>query len=201
MRKTLRTVNRVLLALTGLVLIGVGGTVLLGGLDLPRKWGFGMPSGWRWSGPGDVLLTDADRTRWTDSGWWWPVVIAALAVLVLLALWWLLSQFRRHRLRELLVDSGDGEGAQVRGRALESVLAAESESLEGVDRARVLLTGRRTEPRVRVGLALAPHAEPCAVVARLSSEAIACARTSAGLEQLPAEVRLRAVKHRAERVS
>ncbi|MEU4203206.1 alkaline shock response membrane anchor protein AmaP [Streptomyces sp. NPDC045470] len=201
MRKVLRTVNRVLLALTGLVLIGVGGTVLLGGFDLPRKAGFDMPTGGRWSRPDEVLLRDSDRTRWTDSGWWWPVVIAALAVLVLLALWWLLSQFRRHRLREILVDSGDGEGAQLRGRAMENVLTAESESLDGVDRARVHLTGRRTEPRVRAGLALAPHANPCAVIARLSAEAIAHARTSAGLERLPAEVRLRAVKHRAERVS
>ncbi|MFH8406372.1 alkaline shock response membrane anchor protein AmaP [Streptomyces sp. NPDC018019] len=201
MRKVSRTVNRVLLGLTGLFLIGVGGTVLLGGLDLPGKWGFGMPSGWRWSRPEDVLLRDADRTRWTGHGWWWPVVIAVLAVLVLLALWWLLAQFRRHRLGEILVDSGDDEGAHVRGRAMESVLTAESESLEGVERARVVLTGRRTEPRLRAGLALAPHAEPCAVVARLSSETIAHARTSAGLERLPAEVRLRAVKHRAERVS
>ncbi|KAA6222625.1 alkaline shock response membrane anchor protein AmaP [Streptomyces albofaciens JCM 4342] len=201
MRKVSRTVNRVLLGLTGLVLIGVGGTVLLGGLDLPGKWGFGMPSGWRWSRPDDVLLRAEDRTRWTDSGWWWPVVIAVLAVLVLLALWWLLSQFRRHRLGEVLVDSGDGEGAQLRGRAMESVLTAETETLDGVDRARVRLTGRRTEPRLRAGLALAPHANPCAVVARLSSETIAHARTSAGLEKLPAEVRLRAVKHRAERVS
>ncbi|OKI08340.1 hypothetical protein A6A06_33560 [Streptomyces sp. CB02923] len=201
MRKVLRTVNRVLLGLTGLVLIGVGGTVLLGGFDLPDKWGFGTPSGGRWTRPDDVLLRDTDRTRWTDRGWWWPVVIAALAVLVLLALWWLLSQLRRHRLREILVDSGDGEGAQLRGRALESVLTAESESLEGVDRARVALTGRRTEPRVRAGLALAPHAEPCAVIARLSSEAVTHARLSAGLKRLPTEVRLRAVKHRAERVS
>ncbi|MFH8349339.1 alkaline shock response membrane anchor protein AmaP [Streptomyces sp. NPDC018045] len=201
MHKVLRTVNRVLLGLIGLVLIGVGGTVLFGGFDLPRKWGSGLPSGWRWARPDDVLLRDTDRTRWTGHGWWWPVVIAALAVLVLLALWWLLSQFRRHRLSEILVDSGDGEGAQVRGRALESVLTAEAESLDGVDRARMRLTGRRTEPRLRAGLALAPHAEPCAVVARLSSQTIAHARTSAGLERLPTEVRLRAVKHRAERVS
>ncbi|MEV5599279.1 alkaline shock response membrane anchor protein AmaP [Streptomyces sp. NPDC052496] len=201
MRKVLRTVNRVLLGLTGLVLIGAGGTALFGGLDLPRKGNLSMPSGWRWSRPDDVVLTDADRTRWTDSGWWWPVIIAALAVLVLLALWWLLSQLRRHRLREILVDSGDGEGAQLRGRALENVLTAESESLDGVDRARVQLTGRRTAPRLRAGLTLAPHADPCAVLTRLSSETITHARTSTGLKKLPAEVRLRAVKHRAERVT
>jgi hypothetical protein len=148
-----------------------------------------------------VLLSGHNRTRWRDSGWWWPVVIAALAVLVLLLLWWLLSQFRRHRLNTILVDSGDGEGARLRGRALEDVLRAEAESLDGVERAGVRLTGRRSDPRVRASLALAPHADPGRVVARFADEAVDHARGSAGLDELPADVRLRAVKHRAERVS
>ncbi|MGW1379163.1 alkaline shock response membrane anchor protein AmaP [Streptomyces sp. NPDC002446] len=196
-----RTVNRVLLGLAGVLLLGTGGLVLFGGLGLPAKWHLGLPAGWPWSRPGGVLLSARQRTRWTDQGWWWPVVIAALAVFVLLMLWWLLAQLRRHRLDEILVDSGDGEGALLRGRALEGVLTAETESLEGVDRAGVLLTGRRTEPRIRAVLALAPHADPGAVVLRLSDEAVARARQSAGLDELPADVRLRAVKHRAERVT
>lgn len=201
MRKVRRTTNRVLMGLAGAVLFGAGGSVLMGGLDLPAKWHFTLPGGWPWSHPDDVLLSDQNRTRWTGSGWWWPVVIAALAVIVLLLLWWLLSQFRKHRLNQLLVDSGDGEGARLRGRALEGVVTAETEALDGVDRARVLLTGRRSEPRVRAVLALAPHADPGAVVARFADEAVEHARGSAGLDELPADIRLRAVKHRAERVS
>ncbi|MET9296886.1 alkaline shock response membrane anchor protein AmaP [Streptomyces sp. NPDC003077] len=200
MHKVLRAVNRVLLALIGLILLGVGASVLLGGLDLPRRWHFGMPDHWPWTRAGDVLLSDHNRTRWTGEGWWWPVVIAALAVVVLLALWWLLSQFRRHRLGDILVDSGDGQGARLRGRALEDVLEAQSGSLEGVERSRALLTGRRREPRVRMNLTLAPHADPADVLTRVSDEALAGARRSAGLDHLPAEVRLRAVKHRAGRV-
>ena len=65
----------------------------------------------------------------------------------LLALWWLLAQLRSHRLAEVLVDSGDGEGALLRGRALEDVLAAEAEALDGVRPGRVLLTGRRDAHR------------------------------------------------------
>lgn len=193
MRQVRRTANRVLLGLAGVLLLGAGGLVLLGGL--------GLPVGCPWSRADSVLLPAHRRTRWTDQGWWWPVVIAALAVLVLLMLWWLLAQLRRRRLNEILVDTGDGEGALLRGRALEGVLTAETESLGGVDRAGVLLTGRRTEPRVHAVLALAPHADPGTVVLRLSDETVAHARTSAGLDHLPAEVRLRAVKHRAERVS
>ncbi|MFI2190308.1 hypothetical protein [Streptomyces sioyaensis] len=59
----------------------------------------------------------------------------------------------------------------------------------------MLLTGRRTQPRVRAILALAPHADPGTVVARFADEAVAHARGSAGLERLPARLR-----HRAERV-
>lgn len=191
----LRTVNRVLLGLAGLVLVCVGGGVLAAAL------GLSVPSWWPWYGKHDVLLSDADRDRWRSEGWWWPVVIAVLAVLVVLALWWLLAQLRRARLGEVLVDSGDGEGALLRGRALEGVLAEEAGSLDGVARAQVVLTGRRSAPQARIRLLMEPHAAPHEALGRLTDEALAHARDSAGLDRLPAEVRLKAVKHRAERVS
>lgn len=189
------TVNRVLLALAGLVLVVVGGAVLAAGL------GASVPSWWPWDGTTDVLLSAADRRRWRDDGWWWPAVIAALAVLVVLALWWFLAQLRRGRLADVLVDSGDGEGARLRGRALEGVLASEAGALDGVARAQAMLTGRRTEPRARVRLLMEPHAAPLGTLNAVADGALAHARDSAGLDALPAEVRLRAVKHRAERVS
>ncbi|MFH8476132.1 alkaline shock response membrane anchor protein AmaP [Streptomyces sp. NPDC018000] len=191
----LGTVNRVLLGLAGLVLICGGGAVLAAGL------GLSVPSWWPWYGKGDVLLSEAERDRWRGEGWWWPTVIAVLAVVVVLALWWLLAQLRRARLAEVLVDSGDGEGALLRGRALEGVLAHEAGTLDGVARAHVVLTGRRSSPRARIRLLMEPHAEPDAALGRLTDEALAHARDSAGLAELPAEVRLRAVRHRAERVS
>jgi Zn-dependent metalloprotease len=58
-----------------------------------------------------VLLTDGRRTAFRSEDWWWPTLIAGLAALVVLLLWWLLAQLRRRRLRAVLVDSGDGEGA------------------------------------------------------------------------------------------
>ncbi|MFD4596260.1 alkaline shock response membrane anchor protein AmaP [Streptomyces rubiginosohelvolus] len=189
------TVNRVLLGLAGLVLVVVGGAVLAIGL------GASVPSWSPWDGKSDVLLSVADRHRWRDEGWWWPVVIAVLAVLVVLALWWFFAQFRRGRLTEVLVDSGDGEGAQLRGRALEGVLASEAGELDGVARAQAMLTGRRTEPRSRLRLLMEPHAAPLGTLQAVADGALAHARDSAGLDELPAEVRLKAVKHRAERVS
>ncbi|MBW5421233.1 alkaline shock response membrane anchor protein AmaP [Streptomyces sp. BG9H] len=195
MSAMLRTVNRVLLALAGLVLLVIGGSVLAIGL------GASPPSWWLHDGRHDVLLSAAERTRWRDEGWFWPVVIAALAVLVLLALWWLSAQLRRRRLAEVLVETGDGEGALVRGRAMEDVLAGEAEALDGVERAHTALTGRRGTPKARVDLVLAPDATPSEALRRFSSEVLAPARDSAGLASLPATVRLRGVKHRAERVS
>ncbi|MFF0285637.1 alkaline shock response membrane anchor protein AmaP [Streptomyces sp. NPDC005262] len=191
----LSTVNRVLLGLAGLVLICGGGAVLAAGL------GLSVPSWWPWDGRTDVLLSQADRDRWRADGWWWPTVIVVLAVLVVLALWWFLAQLRRARLAEVLVESGDGEGALLRGRALEGVLAGEAGTLDGVARAQVTLVGRRISPQARIRLLMEPHAAPGEALGRLTDEALAHARDSAGLAQLPAEVQLRAVKHRAERVS
>ncbi|MFF1812072.1 alkaline shock response membrane anchor protein AmaP [Streptomyces sp. NPDC058251] len=190
----LRMVNRVLMGIIGLALVVLGGSVLAVGL------GADSPSWWIHDGRHDVLLSDTERTRWRDHGWWWPAVIAALAVLVLLALWWLAAVLRRRRLAEVLVDTGDGEGALLRGRALEGVLSAEAAQLDGVAQAQVQLTGRRGTPEARVRLLLEPHADPGHALHLLTAEALAHARDSAGLAALPAEVRLRGVKHGAERV-
>ncbi|KUL25668.1 hypothetical protein ADL12_34530 [Streptomyces regalis] len=191
----LRVVNRVLIGIVGLVLLVIGGSVLAVGLGLDP------PSWWIHDSRHDVLLSDAERTRWRDDGWWWPTVIAVLAVLVLLALWWLTANLRRRRLAEVLVDTGDGEGALLRGRALETVLANEAATLEGVHRAHVHLRGRRSAPEARVRLLLEPHVDPGTALNDLTAQALTHARNSAGLASLPTEVRLRGVKHGAERVS
>ncbi|MBV2355097.1 alkaline shock response membrane anchor protein AmaP [Streptomyces sp. J2-1] len=188
-------VNRVLLALVGLVLLALGGAVLAVGFGAPP------PHWWPHTGPHDVLLTHAERTHWRAAGWWWPAVIAVLAVILLLALWWLVSVPRRRRLAAVLVDTGDGDGAVVRGRALEDALALETDRQDGVSDADTLLTGRRTAPAVRAWLRLEPDADPAAALTGFTGRALAHARDSAGLPTLPAEVRLRTVRHRAGRVS
>lgn len=191
----IRAVNRVALGLVGLVLVVVGGAVLAVGL------GVSPPSWWIHDGPHDVLLSTAERTRWRDETWWWPTVFAVLALLVLLALWWLIAVLRRRRLGEVLVDTGDGAGALLRGRALEGVLATDAVRLDGVSHAHTHLTGRRDAPEARVRLLLEPHVDPAEALDHLTSQALAHARDSAALTSLPADVRLRTAKHKAERVS
>ncbi|POX47224.1 alkaline shock response membrane anchor protein AmaP [Streptomyces sp. Ru71] len=195
MSRVLTTVNRVLLALVGLVLLAVGGSVLAVGLGAPS------PSWWIHENRHDVLLSDGERTHWRDAGWWWPAVIAALAVLLLLALWWLTAVVRRRRLSAVLVDTGDGEGALLRGRALEQVLAGDAATLDGAARANAHLTGHRTAPAARIRLHLEPHVDPETALHHLTDQTLTHARDAAGLKSLPADVRLRSVKHRAERVS
>ncbi|MFF9062799.1 alkaline shock response membrane anchor protein AmaP [Streptomyces sp. NPDC014882] len=195
MTTMLRTVNRVALGLVGLVLLAVGGAVLAVGL------GARPPSWWIHHDRHDVLLSTAERTRWRDEGWWWPVVLAVLAVLLLLALWWLVAVLRRRRLGEVLVDTGDGAGALLRGRALENVLAGDAARLDGVSHSHAHLTGRRNAPEAHVRLLLEPHVDPAVTLDGLTHECLAHARESAALTSLPAEVRLRTHKHKAERVS
>ncbi len=196
----LKVVNRVLLALAGVLLLGLGAAVLAGALDLRRRWDLSLPSGWPFAGPHDVLLSAAHRRRWQGSDWWWPVVIMVLSLLVLVALWWLLAQLRRRRLDSVMVNGGDEDLVLVRGRALEEAMAAEAAELAGVDAAMVTLTGRRSAPEVRVTLTLGAHSAPAAALHRLCAEALDHARSSVGLVRLPARVRLRVVRHRAERV-
>jgi hypothetical protein len=185
MRNRRTAVNRLLLGLIGLLLLAVGLAVLARGL----------------AAPGHVLLTAATRRRYRAEDWWWPAVFGTLSVLVLGALWWLAAQLNGRRIRRIHVDSGDGEGVILRGRALEEIIDAEAERLPGVARAHTALTGARHAPTARLLLALAPHADPGVVLADLDNSVLARARATACLDPLPTEARLRAVSHRATRVS
>lgn len=213
-------VNRALLAVIGVLLLAGGLLVLLGGLDLERRWNLALPSWWPLDDPDQPLLSRAGRTRWTDRGWWWPAVIAGLGVLVTLSLWWLVAQLRERRLGQVHVavpgsgdrdgdGNGDGNGdgaesgagaARLRARALEDAVAAEIRALDGVDRARVTLHGRRRAPRARIAVTLAANASPADLVDRLDRDPLLHARDSAGLPDLPADIRLRSDRHPATRV-
>ena len=110
----LAAVNRIVLALAGLLLLATGAAVLT--------------ASWPLAGRHEPLLAeDLRRRHWHAEGWWWAL-LAGLAVCVVLALWWLLAQLRRNRLAAVEVDTGDGAYALLRGRALEEAVAAEAGS-------------------------------------------------------------------------
>ncbi|MFD9380395.1 alkaline shock response membrane anchor protein AmaP [Streptomyces sp. NPDC059999] len=192
-------VNRILLALTGIVLLGGGLLMLAGSFDLYRSWRMTPPRGWPLTDPRAVLLTRPDQTRWTDEGWWWPTVIAVLAIVVLLALWWLLAQLRRtHPGRIPVGGPSPADGVELRERALSDALAADVQHLPGVLRARARMSGTSRHPEAHVDLTLTPDSEPGPVLQALCDGPLERARQSTG-RALTAKGRLRVTPHKAHR--
>lgn len=196
----LTLLNRILLALTGLVLLIGGLLIIAAGFDFYRRQDLVPPSGWPLTAPDDVLLSSADRNRWSSEGWWWPAVIAALTLITLLALWWLLTQLLRRRPGALLIGSNPPqEGVELRDRALSDAIATEAGELPGVQRAIVRITGQPTHPRTHITLTLTPEGTPRDALEALCKGPLRTARRSTGLPHLPAETRLRIVRHKAHR--
>ncbi|NYI03316.1 alkaline shock response membrane anchor protein AmaP [Allostreptomyces psammosilenae] len=195
-------VNRVVLALIGLLLVAGGGAALLAAVDPAGRWGVRPPSWLPWRGPDAVPFPRETRAHLEAAGWWWPVIFTALGAGVLLALWWLVAQLKRRRPARISVPgAGPGEdGVQLRGRALAHAVADEAELLPGVWRARAALFGTPARPRVRVLLTLRPEADPVRVLAALADGPLRHARESVGLAELPADVRLRVAEPSSTRV-
>ncbi|MFC9282833.1 alkaline shock response membrane anchor protein AmaP [Streptomyces collinus] len=196
------TLNRTLLALAGLILLGGGLLILFAGLDLYRRHHLLPPVGWPLTHPADILLSSADRTRWSSQGWWWwPAVIAALALAALLALWWLLAQLSRHRPGPLPVGATPArEGVELRDRALSDAIATHTSALPAVEHAAVQLTGRPAHPHTRIKITLAPEGTPRRTLDALCEGPLRTARTSTGLADMPTEVRLQVARHKPHRV-
>jgi hypothetical protein len=194
--------NRVLLALAGLVMLGGGLLILFAGLDVYRRRHLAPPAGWPLTTPDDTLLGSADRARWSSQGWWWwPAVIAALTLVALLALWWLLAQLhRRHPGTVPVGGTPPQEGVELRDRALGDAIAAEAGALPGVQQADVGITGRPARPRTRITLTLTPDGAPGPVLRTLCEGPLRTAERSTGSPHMPTEARLRVAHHKAHRV-
>ncbi|WP_374772606.1 alkaline shock response membrane anchor protein AmaP [Streptomyces sp. NBC_01310] len=192
-------VNRVLLALAGIVLLGVGLMILAGGFDLYRRGSLTPPDGWPLTTRDDVLLADADRTRWTDEGWWWPAAIAVLAIVTLLAVWWLLAQLRRTHPGTLSVGGAQAvDGVELREGALGDALAADARHLPGVHQARARMDGSSSHPEAHLDITLTPDTEPGPVLQSLCDGPLESARRSTG-RTLPARAHLRLTPHKPHR--
>ncbi|MFC9617177.1 alkaline shock response membrane anchor protein AmaP [Streptomyces sp. NPDC056938] len=195
------TLNRLLMALSGLVLLGGGLLILTAGLDLYRRLHLAAPAGWPLTTPHDVLLSNADRIGWSDQGWWWwPAVIAGLVLAAVLALLWLLAQLRRRRPGSVhLGGTPPPESVEVRGRALSDAVTAEARALPGVKQASAHVTGRAARPCLHVALTLTDDGTPAPVLQALCHGPVAHARDCTGLPHLPTRAQLNVGKHKARR--
>ncbi|MFF4354712.1 alkaline shock response membrane anchor protein AmaP [Streptomyces sp. NPDC001530] len=193
--------NRSLLALAGLVLLGGGLLILFAGLDIYQRYDLVPPVGWPLTTPDDVLLSSADRARWSSQGWWWwPAVIAALALVALLALWWLLAQLRRRRPGALPVGgTPPQEGVELRDLALSDAIATEADALPGIENAAVHIASRPAHPRTHVRLTLTPQAAPGAALDALCEGPLRTASRSTGSPPMPTEARLQVARHKPHR--
>ncbi|MET9887557.1 alkaline shock response membrane anchor protein AmaP [Streptomyces sp. NPDC006430] len=193
-------INRVLLALMGIVLLGTGILVLAGGLDLYRRWHVTPPDGWPLNTPDDIVFDAADHNGWTDEGWWWPAVIAALAIVVLLALWWLLAQLRRTHPGHIPIAGPPAvDGVELRERALSDALAADARQQAGVHQARARMVGPTSRPEADLDLTLTPDSAPSTVLQALHDGPLERARRSTGWTRLPANAQLGVSRHKAHR--
>ncbi|WP_435279633.1 alkaline shock response membrane anchor protein AmaP [Streptomyces sp. 1222.5] len=192
--------NRVLLTLTGLVLLGGGLLIIAAGCDLYRRLDLTPPAGWPLTAPDDVLLSSADRTRWSSQDWWWPAVIATLALITLLALWWLLAQLRRQHPSRVPVGTEHAQpGVELRHSTLSDAIAAQAGTLPGFSRAKVRVTGRPARPRADITVTLTPTTAPDTALKALDHGPLNDARHSTGHEDLYAETRLRIAHHKPHR--
>ncbi|GAA1239303.1 hypothetical protein GCM10009665_32300 [Kitasatospora nipponensis] len=187
-------VNRVLLALAGLVLLAGALLVLAGGLRLYAHTGVTPPGWWPLTSPSQPVLSTAARTRWRRHHWWWPVLLAALVVLVVLALCWLVAQLRRPSPTELRLSPPGARGLRVRlrGAALAGAVETAALARPEVAAVRVRLLGRDRGLRVRAALRLVPGSDvPAAVAAFHAGPLAQASATLARGEALPADLRLR----------
>lgn len=177
----LRLVNRILLALVGLLLFAGGGAAIAAGLGV-----FGAARARR------PVLSGPTPASWEASDWWWPGLVAGLSAMFVIGLGWLVGQLGRGRRRVVgVAEYGSSGETVVRSRAVADVLSGALEELPGVDRAEVRLAGRRVAPGVRVALTLTASAHPGELARQASSGPVAELRRSLARPDLPVEIVLR----------
>ncbi|MEU6233375.1 alkaline shock response membrane anchor protein AmaP [Kitasatospora sp. NPDC047058] len=192
---TRTTVNRVLIGVAGLVLLATGVLVLAGGLDLYGRLGADPPSWWPLTSPDQPVLSADSRTRLVERSWWWPTVIAGLAVLVAGAAGWLYAQLHRSGPTTVAVPTPGTSRLRLRlrSRALEEALETGTAALPEVERAKVRLIRGPRHPKLRATVRLTPGGDPAALVEHFETGPRTDARTSLGLAELPADLRIRVV--------
>ncbi|MEU9405810.1 hypothetical protein AB0E08_08895 [Streptomyces sp. NPDC048281] len=193
MRRARTTVNRTVLAVSGLTLLLAGAwPALTGGLLRER-----LPPWWPAAATGTVLL---DRTRLAQlraEGWWTPTVLAATIALTVLLTYWSLAQLRSGATRHLTLPSA---GSTVRPQALAEALSTRAATVPGVARARARVLPRRRQ-RLDVGLQvwLHPGTPPDTVLPPLHAVIAEAERAPAPYTSYT-RIRLSAPSHRRSRV-
>jgi hypothetical protein len=184
-------VNRIGLALVGLVLLVAGAVALARGL--------GLASGVL-GGRHVPVISDQVAAYAAGHSWFWPVLAIVALLVELLALRWLILQARTDTIRYLSLEADQGHGAtHLSSRAAAGALeddVAESMHEEGAarrERVHATLGGAPTAPRVALGVVLPDEADPAAARQGIH-RALARLRQSLETDRLPATVRMHTIR-------
>ncbi|MCF2527225.1 alkaline shock response membrane anchor protein AmaP [Yinghuangia soli] len=180
-----RVLNRVLLALVGLLML-VGGSAAAA----RSRGGFHGRLGDALGTAHKPLITPSQTERLTEHGWWWWVAFGLPGVVLAVCVGWFLAQSRRRLVKALRV----ADAVTVDGHALAHAVEDDVRRIPDVISAQARLVRRRHGPQLKLAVRAEAGAHPYAVLRAVRDEAVEHGRTSVGLERLPVDVEFRTVR-------
>jgi hypothetical protein len=167
-------VNRVVVALLGLLLAAAGAAGLaaaLGALGTSRA---------------ERPVLDPSLAEFAAvHGWFWPAAGAGGALLALLSLRWLLAQARSDRVSSLPLSRDPRRGrTDLDAAAVTGAVEDEVEGCHGVTRARAVLSGATTAPVLTLTVTLDGRVDPDEVHRRVVDGAVTSVRRALAIPDL-----------------
>jgi hypothetical protein len=186
-------VNRVALAVLGLVLLGLGVTGLL------------LGAGFFGAGAAHRTLLDNDAVRFVvaQRAWLWPVVAAFAVIVALLGLRWLLAVlFSTGRLAGIRVPGDRAAGrTTLVSAALRDAVSGEIEQYHGVRSARTRVEGDPADPRLAVTVRADRNADLAALRRHIEQDALTHARRALDAPGLPIRLDVTTARRGGPRVT
>jgi hypothetical protein len=118
------------------------------------------------------------------------VAIAAGVILVTLGLIWAARALTPERRPNLLLDPSPDHRLEVNASAIANALRADTETIDGVNRAHARMVGTTALPALRLNLWLEDGADVRNVYHNLDTQVLTRARDSLGVETLPIAIRI-----------
>ncbi|MEU0543144.1 alkaline shock response membrane anchor protein AmaP [Nocardia sp. NPDC005978] len=176
--------NRTLLAVIGVLLVAAGAYLIA------------AQRGWLgWVHRSDALTPgDAAPRRWV-----FYLTIVGAAVLALLCLRWLAAQFFRMptAVEWQLTEADSPDATTLSSAVAAAAVAADIESLAGVESAAAWLTGPTRAPELHLILTVAPDADVTELRGRIDDEAVARLRQALAVPAIAVATEVRLSENRA----